>query len=377
MNNKKVILLVDDEDHVRERMRVSAISHGFDVIEAGNGKEALEWFKEKKPDVIISDTSMPQMNGLELLQWLRSRNLNIPVIFTTAHGTIEVAVEAMKLGAADFITKPIDPAYMIQVINRVFKHSQLERKVREQEEQMKQDLQMAAMIQRCMLPVDVDTESFSLHLRYEPLLGIGGDYITSKLYNDNKMMVALYDVAGHGVAAAMLANVVHHQLTSLIVEPEAPYKIADSLNRFAGKTLCIRGIFFTLVLVFIDAKKKQVVAYNAGHPDILFWKKTQEDFISITSHTPPIGITNYKINERDQSILSIEPGDRIILYSDGFTEARRPNREMLGRYGFRKMVRQSIDLPPKKFLGSIYQAATDFRQGPPKDDLTLAVIDIK
>ena len=119
MSDKKLLLIVDDEEEIRENLADFAEYSGFDVLQAGHGREALELVESSSPNLIISDLMMPQMNGLELLQEIVNRKLDIPVIIMTAFGTMEYAIDAMKKGAADFIAKPIDLPYMMKVVNKV------------------------------------------------------------------------------------------------------------------------------------------------------------------------------------------------------------------------------------------------------------------
>nr|HQH74787.1 response regulator [bacterium] len=157
MSGKGLLLLVDDEEDIRQNLRDYAEMEGYEVLEAENGEEALRILDREQPGVVISDIMMPVMDGLELLKRIHTGGNDVPVIIMTAFGTIERAVKAMKLGAADFITKPIDLDMMLQVVKRVLTRAELEQKVKQQEQQMKEDLHLASMIQRCMLPQNLDT----------------------------------------------------------------------------------------------------------------------------------------------------------------------------------------------------------------------------
>ena len=98
-------LIVDDEETIRYGLREWLHEEGYVVIEAGDGRSALEK-AEKEPDIILLDYKLPDMNGLEVLKELTSRPGNPVIIMMTGYGTIEIAVEAMRLGAYHFLTKP-------------------------------------------------------------------------------------------------------------------------------------------------------------------------------------------------------------------------------------------------------------------------------
>jgi DNA-binding NtrC family response regulator len=107
-NNQQVhILVVDDEPLVRRSLSEFLTLEGYAVSSANNGKEALNLLKEFKADIILTDVNMPNFSGLQLLKEVRTRKCSAPVILMTGYGSIENAVEGMRLGAYDYIVKPI------------------------------------------------------------------------------------------------------------------------------------------------------------------------------------------------------------------------------------------------------------------------------
>ena len=120
MRNRNCLLIVDDEPDIRLLLETCAEKSGFSPLLAENGRQALEMVQQYQPDAVISDIMMPEMDGMEFLRWMKSNEIDIPVILMTAYGTIDRAVEAMKSGAADFITKPVSPDYLMQVVRRRF-----------------------------------------------------------------------------------------------------------------------------------------------------------------------------------------------------------------------------------------------------------------
>src|SRR2546427_3463586 len=107
-SHKTRVLVVDDEPAMREVLEMLLQKWGFEVRVASDGTEGRELAESYDPDIVISDVVMPQLSGLELLRSLKSGNPDRPVILVTAQGSIDLAVEAMKQGAQDFITKPLD-----------------------------------------------------------------------------------------------------------------------------------------------------------------------------------------------------------------------------------------------------------------------------
>ena len=122
----KPILIVDDEKNIRMTLSQSLESLGMETDMAGNGEEALAKLKEKDFGLILLDIRMPGMDGMEVLRQVREVRPDIRIIMITAYGTIESAVEAMKLGAVDFLQKPFDPAEIRELVSRVLNREKLD-----------------------------------------------------------------------------------------------------------------------------------------------------------------------------------------------------------------------------------------------------------
>jgi DNA-binding NtrC family response regulator len=115
----KQILIVDDERNVRMVYRSALETEGFDVTEAESGAAAVEKFAKSKFDVAVLDLRMPEMDGLELLEAMRDKNIKTPAVIITAYGDVPNAVKAMKLGAIDFLAKPVTPEQLRTLLNEV------------------------------------------------------------------------------------------------------------------------------------------------------------------------------------------------------------------------------------------------------------------
>lgn len=122
---KKRILVVDDEQDVRETLESVLAKLEYDPIVAASGKEALDLIKTKKIDVVLSDLYMPEMDGIELLKRVKTENRNIVFLMITAHPTIETAVDAIKKGAYDYLTKPFHIDEVKMKLNRALEKSGL------------------------------------------------------------------------------------------------------------------------------------------------------------------------------------------------------------------------------------------------------------
>ena len=119
------ILVIEDKDSMREMLYKTLEAEGYEVETAVDGEGGLEKAKEKKYDVVLSDLKLPKMDGIEVLSTLKEMDSNVSVILMTAYGTIEKAVEAMKEGAFDFLTKPFDTDHLGVLIKRALENRRL------------------------------------------------------------------------------------------------------------------------------------------------------------------------------------------------------------------------------------------------------------
>ena len=118
MNNRQSILLVDDDPEFRKAMKKMFEKSGYNVTVAADGQEALEALSEETFDLIISDLRMPNLNGMELMEELKRRKINLPVIFITAYGEVESYMDLMNLGAFEYINKPVKGQEILGVVRK-------------------------------------------------------------------------------------------------------------------------------------------------------------------------------------------------------------------------------------------------------------------
>ncbi|HEX3000682.1 MAG TPA: response regulator, partial [Armatimonadota bacterium] len=122
------ILVVDDEPLMREFISESLLSHGYEVDTAENGSRAMDLIGGETYDVILTDYKMPKVSGIDVLRRAHEKLPDAKVVIMTAYGTVENAVEAMKLGAYDYITKPFSVDEILILVKRAveFKSLQVE-----------------------------------------------------------------------------------------------------------------------------------------------------------------------------------------------------------------------------------------------------------
>ncbi len=128
--NRRTILIVDDDQSLRRVMEMQLEEIGCQVLAAASGREALEILASRAVPVVLTDLKMPGMSGLELLHQVRKEHPETAVLVITAYGTVESAVAAMREGAYDYLTKPLDYSQLAIVVNRALEHQELVEEVR-------------------------------------------------------------------------------------------------------------------------------------------------------------------------------------------------------------------------------------------------------
>ena len=125
------LLLVEDDDEFRETCALWMTRKGHDVAEAANGQEALHQCARRHFDLAVVDMNMPGITGLELLQRLRADNVEMEVVILTGQATVETAVQAMKLGACDYLSKPFPLPELEKRVRHAFERAQLQKENRQ------------------------------------------------------------------------------------------------------------------------------------------------------------------------------------------------------------------------------------------------------
>ncbi|MBM4289506.1 MAG: response regulator [Deltaproteobacteria bacterium] len=119
------IIIIDDETDLLDLLKLILTEKtDYTILTTTDPQQALEWCREYQADVLISDLRMPQIEGIELLKLLKQQDDSIPFIIMTAYGTIESAVEAMRQGAFDYITKPFRKEQILMTINKALDQRQ-------------------------------------------------------------------------------------------------------------------------------------------------------------------------------------------------------------------------------------------------------------
>lgn len=281
------LLIIDDDEVVRASLATYLEDSGFIVLQAANGLEGLEVFQREQPDLVICDLRMPQVDGLELIRRINALQVETPVIVVSGAGVMTDAVEALRLGAADYLIKPLeDLAVLEHSVRRALDRANLRlenRRYREELETANRELQASLhllqedqnagrQVQMNMLPVtpwQVDGLRFAHQII--PSLYLSGDFVDYFRVDERRVAFYLADVSGHGASSAFVTVLLKFMTTRLLYESRRgarlrefkPSEVLAHINR--GLINCKLGKHVTMLGGVIDEHSGKLTYSIGGH----------------------------------------------------------------------------------------------------------------
>ena len=228
------LLVIDDDAIVRDSIVAYLVDSGFQVLEAENGEHGIDVFREQSPDLILCDLRMPRLDGLGVLRRVREESPDTPFIVVSGAGVMADVVEALRLGASDYIIKPIvDLEVLEHGVNRALDNAELalqNRRYRESLEEaiqslkesldvLRADQKAGRQVQMKMLPREpFHSQGYSIDYEIVPSLYLSGDFVDYVPVNEHCFGFYLADVSGHGASSAFVTVLLKHMSMSLLQE---------------------------------------------------------------------------------------------------------------------------------------------------------------
>src|SRR5581483_4326986 len=317
------ILVCDDQPDVLHAIELLLKGAGYEAVTVDSPGALLRRTRSDDFDLILADLNYTRDTtsgdeGLDLLAGLEAQGNQTPVIVMTAWGSIDLAVEAMRRGACDFVQKPWDNQRVLAAI----------RKQADAERRRQSELEIAARVQQKLFPAParrlrtIDYAGACL-----PARSIGGDYYDFLELGDESLAFVLGDVSGKGIPAALLmANLQACFRTQAAAGLHRPAEILEAVHRhFYSSTQSDR--FATLFFGVYDDHTRRMRYINCGHCAPLL-VRAQGQVVRLEPTATMLGAFEQWDCGEEQATLA--PGDTLLLYSDGVTEAASDAGEDFG-----------------------------------------------
>ncbi|MBB2895925.1 two-component system response regulator RssB [Pseudomonas sp. AS2.8] len=335
-NSPATLLIIDDDEVVRLSLADYLEDSGFNVLQASNGQQGLEIFEREQPDLIICDLRMPQVDGLTLLRRISELSIDTPVLVLSGAGVMSDVVEALRLGAADYLIKPLEDLMVLEhSVNRALDRARLRlendryrvklentnRELQASLSLLQEDQNAGRHVQMNMLPVTPwETEGLNFAHEIIPSLYLSGDFVDYFRIDEHRVAFYLADVSGHGASSAFVTVLLKFMTTRLLYEskrngtlPEfKPSDVLGHINR--GLLDCKLGKHVTMLGGVID-ETTGTLAYSIGGHLPLPVLHTPEETRFLTGKGLPVGLFQEATYNDHQ--MDLPERFSLTLFSDG------------------------------------------------------------
>jgi len=366
------VLVADDQSDVVLALRLLLRDAGLDSDAAASVPEIRSRLSATEYDLLLMDLNYARdttsgREGLELLAEVHSRDPLLPVVVMTGWGSIETAVEAMRRGARGFIHKPWDNNALADAIRREVDDG---RATRNAERRATREQQEAQAIQRALLPAAMpDLAGCDIAARWIPASAFGGDCYDVTPLDANRVAISIADVCGKGLPAALLMANLQASARAFAAADSSPRAVAERVNRELVRNAALRR-FVTFFYAVYDRHAGQLAFVNAGHnPPVLL--RADGSIARLATGGMVLGAFDDAAYE--QGTVEIASGDRLVLFTDGITEACGVDDEQFGDDRLIEALQTSSSDHVAAVVDRIFSDVECFRVGPVVDDATVVV----
>jgi serine phosphatase RsbU (regulator of sigma subunit) len=393
------VLIVDDQP--ANLMALEATLNGLDVdlVLAPSGFEALRCLLNQDFALILMDVKMPGMDGFETAELIRGRKrcAHTPIIFLTASESTDRQIfEGYTLGAVDYLVKPIVSQVLrskVSVFTDIFRQTDqikrqaellcqmeqrehqrqlAEAKARFETERLHEEMRIARAIQQKLFPIapvrlrELDIAGASL-----PAAATGGDYFDFIPMQDGGLTLVVGDVCGHGFGPALMMAELRAYLRAFVMTCSDLGKVLGLLNRALADDM--EG-FVTLLAAKIDPRTRALTYAGAGHLPGYLLDSTGNVKAQLESTGIPLAVMS-ESSYPTETAPALEPGEMVLLLTDGIIEAHRADEELLGINRVLKVIKANRHLPARQILSVLYESVRDFCcPAAQLDDMTAIII---
>ena len=350
-------------------MQVRLETSGYRVITATDGEAGLSMAETSLPDLILLDLMMPKMDGLEVCRRLKNNTELpfMPIIMVTAKTDTKDVIAGLEAGGDEYLTKPVDHGSLVARVKSMLRIKELHDTVLAQSTQLENQLKTATEIQTLFWPA-LPKPRGGLHTWAvsQPAAYVGGDFYDVITLPDSSVLAYVADVSGKGVPAALIMAAVSTRIRAEASLNQDLNLILKAVNGAMYELASTEGYFTTMLLLKLWPELRKIEMVRAGHINPVLIGETGAAEISYLR-----GVSLGVLEEVDYEIsdLMLNPGESLLLFSDGVTEAENPSFEQFGYQRLIEHLSTSGSLP--RGVGVLDAIGKWREKAPPNDDLTM------
>jgi phosphoserine phosphatase RsbU/P len=366
-------LIADDQPDVLEALRLLLKGEGFETEAAQSPAAVLEKLRTHPFDLVLMDLNYTRDTtsgdeGLDLLARIQAIDRTLPVVAMTAWASVDLAVEAMRRGVCDFVLKPWQNSQLVRTLKSQTERGRNKRSQLRREREEFEDAHAAGL---ALLPQSIpEVPGFQIAASSEPAGTVSGDYFDVLDLDQGKLAISIGDVIGKGVPAALLMSNVQATVRALATPLTQPAELAGKLNQSILRSTT-RGKFVTFFYGILDSRAGTLIYTNAGHCAPILVRASGE-VARLETGGAVLGV--FSEWSYEQAEIALAPGDRLLLFTDGITEAETSVEE---EFGEERLVKLAAALRERDAAGMkdrILENVAEFTAGSFEDDATLVVV---
>ena len=379
-------LIADDQPDVLAALRLLLKSAGYQTEAATSPAAVLEAIKRQKFDVVLMDLNYARDTtsgdeGLDLISRIRAVDNVLPIVVMTAWGSVDLAVESMRRGVRDFVQKPWDNSRLLQTLRTQIEEGRAKRlrrrrslETRLQSREMQSQLAEARIIQEGLLPKSLPTlNGVELASAWHPATAVSGDYLSSFSVSSDCVALCVADVAGKGLPAALLMANMQSILQSVASDVVEPSEVCLRLNEMMCANIP-ENKFITCFYAVLNTENKKLTFTNAGHnyPALV---RADGTCLRLTEGGHVLGA--FEESTYAQGEVQLRPGDRLLMFTDGFTETTNVDGEEFGESRLLDLLTRERWRDARDLQQELLRRVSEFNDGEFEDDATSILLAVQ
>jgi phosphoserine phosphatase RsbU/P len=384
------ILIADDQQDVLDALRLLLKGHGYSIETVNSPAGLMAAMAREEFDILLIDLNYARdttsgREGLDVLSQLKEMEDAPPVVAMTGWATVGVAVEAMQFGVTDFVEKPWTNTRLLEILNKQVglgrerresrRKAAEEAKAREAAmlhlQEQEREITEARAIQEKLLPREIpQLDGFEISSAWQSARLVGGDYFDILSLDERTLGMCIGDVAGKGMPAALLMSNLQAAVRGLSSLSVAPHLLCKRLNSIVCRNTD-RDRFITFFYAQLDGDARRLQYVNAGHnaPFVIRADGSHERL-----HVGGAVLGVFDDPNFELGTAQLTPGDRVLLFTDGVTEACNREGEEFGEARLLRLLAEHRALSAQDLQAKIMAGVAEFGGNHLQDDATLLVL---